>query len=164
MASTYYEKLSVEDKKRYDEKLTLANGTKLEDPFTLESGWTDDITKLPNVAWEGITKYLVESPSTFTNESRKLDIMTCFLQVLPSQRQGKSAKLYDVWVAINNQHGWILTANCTCMAGLGSACSHIAALLFKLEAATHYKLNEEVSCTSQLCSWKASKDKSTQHP
>ena len=65
--------------------------------------------------------------------------------------------MYDVWVAINVQHGWILTGNCTCMAGLGSVCSHVAALLFKLEAAVHYKLNEAVACTSQLCSWKATK-------
>ena len=43
------------------------------------------------------------------------------------------------------------------MAGLGSACSHVAALLFKLEAAVHYKLNQPTACTSQLCAWKVSK-------
>ena len=43
------------------------------------------------------------------------------------------------------------------MAGLGSACSHVAALLFKLEAAVRYKLNQPTACTSQLCAWKASK-------
>ena len=43
------------------------------------------------------------------------------------------------------------------MAGLGSSCSHIAALLFKLEAAVHYQLNEKTAKTSQLCAWKASK-------
>ncbi len=43
------------------------------------------------------------------------------------------------------------------MAGLGSSCSHIAALLFKLEAAVHFKLNDQTACTSKLCSWKASR-------
>ena len=43
------------------------------------------------------------------------------------------------------------------MAGLGSACSNVAALLFKLEAAVRYKLNQPTACTSQLCTWKASK-------
>lgn len=80
-----------------------------------------------------------------------------YLQILPSQRQSKTAKMYDVWVAINIEHGWILTGNCSCMAGLGSVCSHVAALLFKLESAAHYKLNSEVACTSKLCSWKATK-------
>ena len=43
------------------------------------------------------------------------------------------------------------------MAGLGSECSHIAALLFKLEAAVHYNLNEQAASTSQLCAWKTSR-------
>ena len=43
------------------------------------------------------------------------------------------------------------------MAGLGSACSHVASLLFKLEAAVHYHLNEQTASTSLLCAWKASK-------
>ena len=41
------------------------------------------------------------------------------------------------------------------MARLGSAFSHIAALLFKLEAAVHFKLNEPTVGTSELCAWKA---------
>ena len=43
------------------------------------------------------------------------------------------------------------------MAGLGSACSHVAALLFKFEAAVHYNLNEQTTSTSQLCAWKTSR-------
>ena len=41
------------------------------------------------------------------------------------------------------------------MAGLGSACSHIAALLFKLETAVHLKLKDSAAPTSVLCSWKS---------
>ena len=37
------------------------------------------------------------------------------------------------------------------MAGLGEACSHIAAVLFTLEANT--TVNKNTSCTSQPCSW-----------
>ena len=43
------------------------------------------------------------------------------------------------------------------MAGLGSACSHVAALLFKIESACHLKLTEGISLTSVLCKWKKSK-------
>ena len=37
------------------------------------------------------------------------------------------------------------------MAGLGEACSHIAALLFAAE--TYNRLNKDVSCTSLPCAW-----------
>ena len=48
-------------------------------------------------------------------------------------------------------------ANCSCMAGLGSTCSHVAALLLKIESACHLKLTEGISPTSVLCEWKKSK-------
>ncbi len=41
--------------------------------------------------------------------------------------------------------------HCTCMAGLGEACSHTAALLFAAEAHTRYI--GSVSCTSMSCGW-----------
>ena len=43
------------------------------------------------------------------------------------------------------------------MVGLGSACSHVAALLFKIESACHLKLTEGISPTSVPCEWKKSK-------
>jgi len=50
-----------------------------------------------------------------------------------------------------------MTANCTCMVGLDGTCKHVAALLFKLESAVHFNLNEPDASTSLLCSWKASR-------
>ena len=43
------------------------------------------------------------------------------------------------------------------MTGLDSVCSHVAALLFKIELACHLKLTEGISRTSALCEWKKSK-------
>ena len=65
--------------------------------------------------------------------------------------------MYNVWVCLQKEYGWVLTANCSCMAGLGSAWSHVAALLFKIESACHWKLTEGISPTSVLCEWKKSK-------
>ena len=65
--------------------------------------------------------------------------------------------MYNVWVGLQKKYGWVLTANCSCMAGLGSACSHVAALLFKVELACHLKLAEGISRTSVPCEWKKSK-------
>ena len=94
--------------------------------------------------------YLVRLPCIFMN-------LFLPLKVLPSQRQGIKAKLYGVWVCLHKHHGWVLTGNCTCMAGLGSACRHVAAVLFKLEAAVHFELNKPTASTSMLCPWKQSK-------
>ena len=44
---------------------------------------------------------------------------------------------------------------------MGSVCSHVAALLFKLHACTQLELNK-VACTSKLCSWKKSRKQA--HP
>ena len=47
------------------------------------------------------------------------------------------------WVAVK-QSGTVVCAHCSCMAGLGEACSHIAALLFTLEANTKMKKTPHV--------------------
>ena len=62
-----------------------------------------------------------------------------------------------MWVCLNQDNGWVLSGNCTCIAGLGSACSHIAALLFKLETTVHLKLKDSAAPTSVFCSWKSCK-------
>ena len=47
------------------------------------------------------------------------------------------------------------------MAGLGEACSHIAAVLFTMEANTRIRGN--VSCTSELCSWLPANSQTVQY-
>ena len=45
----------------------------------------------------------------------------------------------------------MVCAHCDCMAGLGEACSHIAAILFTLDA--NVQARKSLSCTSVPCSW-----------
>ena len=47
--------------------------------------------------------------------------------------------------------------NCSCMVGLGFACSYIVALLFKLETAIQLKLKESTAPKSMPFSWKSCK-------
>ena len=56
------------------------------------------------------------------------------------------------WVAINLKGTSVKTAHCTCMAGLGESCSHIGALLFKLEAAIRAGFTKK-ACTDVACTW-----------
>ena len=88
--------------------------------------------------------------------------------VNPSQRSPEDA--HHAWAAVKKD-GHIVAAHCTCMAGyvlnhmldytaciisclllysLGEGCSHIAALLFKVESAVR---NGHTSPTSSLCQW-----------
>ena len=74
--------------------------------------------------------------------------MTLITKVRHSQ--SVTATPLHPWIAAKRS-GMILFSHCTCMAGLGEACSHVAALLFAAEARN--RLCKEASCTSQLCAW-----------
>ena len=54
------------------------------------------------------------------------------------------------WVAVEHV-GTVLCGHCTCMAGLGDVCSHVAAILFTIDANTQLKNN--TASTSLPCSW-----------
>ena len=53
-------------------------------------------------------------------------------------------KPLDSWI-IAEPDGKVLAAHCTCMAGLGEACTHIAALLFSIDAIVQVKDNKTVT-------------------
>ena len=70
-------------------------------------------------------------------------------KVRHSQRMNDS--LISCWV-ITEREGSILSAHCLgCKAGLAESCSHIASVLFYLEAWT--KKNGRLACTQVKCSW-----------
>ncbi|XP_065186795.1 uncharacterized protein LOC135817518 [Sycon ciliatum] len=61
-----------------------------------------------------------------------------------------------VYVSLNTETGEVYAAQCSCIAGLGEACNHVAALLFFIESAAKRNLVElpvELSKTSQPMRW-----------
>ena len=52
--------------------------------------------------------------------------------------QATNTKRSDVWVSVNKEDAWILTGNCCCIAGLGSTCRQVEALLFNSESALYF--------------------------
>ena len=59
--------------------------------------------------------------------------------------------LIPVWI-ITEKQGTVISAHCSgCKAGLGESCSHVASVLFYLEAWT--KIHGKLSCTQVKCSW-----------
>ena len=61
----------TEDLTRYREKLKLATGEQLLDPYSLKEKWTNDISSLPEITWRDVTEYLLDTPSAYTKESIK---------------------------------------------------------------------------------------------
>ena len=65
--------------------------------------------------------------------------------------QGINDPLVNIWV-ISENDGTILSAHCVgCNAGLAESCSHIASVLFYLEATT--RIHDKLACTQVKCSW-----------
>ncbi len=68
--SEYVRSLTLWDCECYFKKLTLTDGTRFADPYTL-THWMDDLTGLPTVQWPDIYTYLIEKPSVYTKEKLK---------------------------------------------------------------------------------------------
>ena len=66
-----------------------------------------------------------------------------------------SKEPYPVYACVGST-GNIFSAACKCVAGLGESCSHVAALLFLVEAASksrQARLPDDVTCTDKTMSW-----------
>ncbi|CAH1265590.1 Hypp3211 [Branchiostoma lanceolatum] len=67
---------------------------------------------------------------------------------------------HNVWVCCDPT-GTVKRAYCSCTAGLGQTCNHIAALLFTVEAAVRTNMVRP-ACTSTACKWNAAPGKAVQ--
>ena len=162
----------MDDASRYKAKLCVGEKV-LPDPYGVdEAYWTSDLVKVPLVAFPDIFVYLVESSGTFTSDKLKAYksmeswnvfvsghvglLKLChfeeavFVKAIVQASQAAS-KSYEAW-CLCKPDGTILSAHCQCMAGMGEACSHVAAILFKIQTAVLLGLNEKAS-TSKACKW-----------
>uniref|UniRef100_A0AAV2MK29 SWIM-type domain-containing protein n=1 Tax=Knipowitschia caucasica TaxID=637954 RepID=A0AAV2MK29_KNICA len=76
----------------------------------------------------------------------------CFLKAecVPSEKIRQIP--HQVYVIIEQDTGRIEGAYCTCFAGLGQTCNHVAALLFKVDDAWKRGITNQ-ACTSLPCIW-----------
>ena len=140
--------------------------------YSAEMDWLD----WPSVTYADIYNHLIQTPSEYTHQMLKsyksLDGYNYFcngwisgVKVVKIEQSIKCVAVAQVkhsqtlsatplkvwpWVAFKLD-GEVISAHCTCMAGIGEVCSHTAAALFLLEANTQTKQN--LSCTSLPCSW-----------
>ncbi|XP_067654064.1 uncharacterized protein [Haliotis asinina] len=163
---------------RYLEKTVVIDN---EDPYRIpRSEWSDDHKYLPATSYVDIVNYLVFSPSPFYSLSdmrnyRSLEAYDRFVcgwvrdivsyvhlsvqdgkaihvvmsKVMHSQRLNEAP--LQPWF-ITDDAGKVLSAHCNCMAGLGESCSHVASMMFAVEAVV--RLRETATVTQQPAYWK----------
>jgi len=166
--SLYFYDLEDAEKSRYCQKLNKLGG--IDDPYLQEpTAVGEDWKNWPSVEYPDIYNYLIQTPSLYTGESLKsyksLEAYNYYANGwIDKVKVIKLTKLADPhymvtaavrhsqklsvpsakpWVAVK-QNGTVVCAHCSCMAGLGEACSHIAAVLFTLEGNT--TVNKNTSC------------------
>ena len=117
----------------------------------------------PDVQYLDIYNYLIATPSPCTKEDMKaykslegyrqfVDgwVSNINVSLIPSRSntylitayvkhsQRLSVPPAKAWIAAE-KNGVVVCAHCNCMAGLGEVCTHIAAILFTLDANVHAK-------------------------
>ncbi|KAL3880359.1 hypothetical protein ACJMK2_032603 [Sinanodonta woodiana] len=178
----YIDSLDHQHRERYIQKLKDVSGI---DPYQVEpKKFSANEEQLPDVTFGDIIMYLVNGTSAYTLEQFKsyksleaynyvvsgwVDHVNtykpeCCANVIVtakfSHSQRLNAKPLEPWIIASPQ-GTVLSAHCTCMAGLGESCSHVAALLFYIEEMQKYR--ERVSVTGKLAYWKKPSKKSVEY-
>ena len=122
----------------------------------------------PDIEYPNIYNYIISTPSLYTKDmltkvwkATTTSFLVClyawsiYMYLKETILIGKARHIQNLsetplqpWIAVEKS-GSVLCAHCTCKAGLGEACSHIAAIL--AEAQTQVKKN--ISCTSHPCKW-----------
>ena len=178
--SDYAKGLGTVEIDRYKKKLTISvkgEDILLPDPYTLKTS-TIDPSRLPPVEYKSIYNYLIKTPGPYTGEAleayKSLDAYNYFVSghvkqveqcevgesspvvfvracVTPGQKVANGP--FKPWLCLDKKQGYVVGSHCTCMAGLGEACSHIAALLFAVEAVTYCGVNALPPGTSVRCIW-----------
>ncbi|CAN7950895.1 unnamed protein product [Ixodes pacificus] len=168
--SCYHDELQGEERRRYEAKIAMCGL----DPFTLKATDLKKDWKLwPQLDAGDIIDYLVRKTSYLTRKEMKAyksleahNYLTSGWVKEPSLKtigtdavvvvsevnhsQSLSAPPLKVWLLMKND-GEVVIAHCTCMAGHGEACSHVAAILFYFEVGL--QMRDEASCTDSKSVW-----------
>ncbi|KAG0417004.1 hypothetical protein HPB47_005960 [Ixodes persulcatus] len=169
--SAYAQSLRGPEALRYAEKVGRCEDV---DPLALaEDELSSDADLWPKVDFADVRDYLVNGTSFATREQFKAvksmeahNFLTSGWVQQPRSKvlgdrnvvivgkvrhsQSFREKLLQPWILFKPD-GEVLLAHCTCMAGLGEACSHIGSILFYLEAVI--KRREELTCTDKENAW-----------
>ena len=168
----------VEDlKKEYEKKLRVDDSC-IPDPFKIQNGWLEEdggIAFWPMLSYSDIFNYLMFFPtqlgSTDLSDYKNLKAYSysksgwlqplyfqklsgskyCIFKANCRQSQRINEINHKLWI-IMEKSGKIRSCHCTCMAGMSQSCNHVAASMYRIEAAVRNRLTNP-SCTSRANQW-----------
>ena len=173
------EEVEAEIANEYKAKLSLKDFV-LPDPFHIKDGWIKEekgVTSWPMVLYPDIYNYLNFNPSELSSADLcdyknckaysyfkggwlgslqyykvQPDCHYCYLKTdcRPSERLSDTP--HKLWICMTEKDAKVITAHCTCMAGMSATCNYVAAALFWIEAAVRLGLRNP-SCTSKPNEW-----------
>lgn len=164
-------------KNEYEKKLKIDEKS-IPDPFKIPHGWMNEDEGMkfwPMILYPDIFNYLMFFPSElgskdlndYKNSKAYSYYKSGWLQPLLfhnlsgskfcifkgecRRSQSLNEPFHKLWLIIEKTSK-IRSAHCTCMAGMGETCNHVAAAMFHIEAAVRTGLTNP-SCTSSANEW-----------
>ena len=157
-----------------------AGSEEIPDPFKLTEGWVsekDGVKLWPSTMYPDIFNFLAFHPNELASKDlsdyktskgysyyqdgwlKPIDFneissksQLCLLRTTCRPSQRISDVPHKLWVCLVKTTGRMMAAHCSCMAGLSQTCNHVAAALFRIEAAVRMGLSNP-SCTSKPNKW-----------
>jgi hypothetical protein len=173
------EEVENEIRQEYQKKLKL-NDIDIPDPFKVETNWLSEVEGLihwPTVLYPDIYNYLMFNPAELASADLSdyksckaysyykcgwlqqlfyheitVDSPFCILKAECRKSERINDPFHKLWITFNKMSAKIMSAHCTCMAGLSQTCNHVAAALFRIEAAVRNGLTNP-ACTSEKSEW-----------
>ena len=170
------EEVQEEINNEYQHKL-LFEGESFLDPMKLVDGWVNEeggVSLWPQIPMVCIIKFLMldndaEDLSDYKSSkaysyckqgwlgeifyhpiSESTDLCIIKSDCRPSQRINDTK--HKLWIFLSKAKGKVLQAHCSCMAGMGSSCNHVAAALFRMETAFRLGFLNP-ACTAKPNEW-----------
>ena len=173
------EEVEVEIQTEYSRKLIVGD-QQIPDPFVLKDGWLSEEEGAifwPMILYPDIFTYLTFNPAELASQDLS-DYKSCkaysyykcgWLQAIQYNNVSSDSKycilkadcrkserindpFHKLWIIVDKKIAKIQTAHCSCMAGLSETCNHVAAALFRVEAAVRLGLTNP-ACTSSASEW-----------
>ena len=171
--------IEKEIRTEYDSKLKV-DDIIIPDPYTLTEGWVDEKYGMkfwPMVLYPDIFNYLMFFPSELGSKDLNdyknskaysyyksgwlgqlwyhcIDGSGKFCVLKTDCRKSQSIRdtNHKLWIVIEKKSAHIRSCHCTCMAGMSETCNHVAAAMFRIEAAVRTGLTNP-ACTSTENQW-----------
>ena len=162
----------------YEKKLKI-DSIRIPDPFKIPQGWQNEeegIIFWPMLLYPDIFNYLMFYPSELGSKdlsdyknSKAYSYYTngwlqpllyhplsgspyCVLKGECQKSQSIRESMHKLWIVVEKDPVKIRSCHCTCMAGMGQTCNHVASAMYRVEAAVRNGLTNP-SCTSSANQW-----------